>query len=104
MTGDTRLWPGLGGFYIIAARGEHRTKVSASMQAIHIETGNQTGRGTISGIGIMKIQSNEPLRERRRLNFRSTTELMARRRRIRNRLSVVLALSATLGALLFKFE
>jgi len=74
------------------------------MQAMHIGTGNQTGRGTISGIGIMKIRSNEPLRERRRLNFRSTTELMARRRRIRNRLSVVLALGATLGALLFKFE
>ena len=74
------------------------------MQATQNETGNQTGRGTISGVRTMKIRSNEPLRERRRLNFRSTTELMARRRRIRNRLSVVLALSATLGALLFKFE
>ncbi|MBB3221014.1 hypothetical protein [Pseudoduganella umbonata] len=52
----------------------------------------------------MKIRSKETLRERRRLNFRSTTELMARRKRLRNRLSLVLALGATLGTLLFKFE
>lgn len=52
----------------------------------------------------MKIRSKEALRERRRLNFRSTTELMARRKRFRNRLSLVLALGATLGTFLFKFE
>jgi hypothetical protein len=52
----------------------------------------------------MKIRSKEVLRERRRLSFRSTNELIARRKRLRNRLGLFVALGAALGTLLFKFE
>ncbi|MUI16062.1 hypothetical protein GJV26_26905 [Massilia dura] len=52
----------------------------------------------------MKIRSKQVLRERRRLSFRSTNELIARRRRLRKQISLIVALGATLGTLAFKFE
>lgn len=52
----------------------------------------------------MKIRSKEVLRERRRLSFRSTNELIARRKRLRKKIGLLVALFATLGTLAFKFE
>lgn len=52
----------------------------------------------------MKIRNKEVLRERRRLSFRSTSELIARRRRLRKQIGLFVALIATLGTLAFKFE
>lgn len=66
-----------------------------------IHTSRSAGRTLVRP---MKIRNKEVLRERRRLSFRSTHELIARRRRLRKRIGVFVALGATLGTLLFKFE